>query len=102
MKKLLFLFLFFQFGFSQTIPDNVKKLMYSYPQIVDFKYNKLIFNDGSSLDYDDKKQKSSQELMDNPDIEDQFLYHYKVKNINDAGRIRNEAFFKKIYGNWKY
>ena len=101
MKKLLFLFLFFQFGFSQTIPDNVKKLMYSYPQIVDFKYNKLIFNDGSSLDYDDKKQKSSQELMDNPDIEDQFLYHYKVKNINDAGRIRNETFFKKIYGNSK-
>ena len=101
MKKLLFLFLFFQFGFSQTVPDNVKKLMKYYPQIIGFKDNKVLFNDGSSLDYDDKKQKSSQELMDNPDIEDQFLYQYKVKNINDAGRVRNEAFFKKIYGNSK-
>ena len=37
MKKLLFLFLFFQYGFSQTIPDNVKKLMKYYPQIIGFK-----------------------------------------------------------------
>ena len=101
MKKSLFLFLFFQYGFSQTIPDNVKKLMYFYPQIIGFKDNKVLFNDNSALIYDDEVVKSSQELMDNPDIEDQFLYQYKVKNINDAGRIRNEVFFKKIYGNSK-
>jgi D-alanyl-D-alanine carboxypeptidase len=101
MKKLLVLFLCFQFGFSQTIPENVKKLMDIYPQIIDFIDNKLIFKDGSSLIYDDNKKKNTEDLIDNPDIEDQFFYNYKLGNINDAGRIRNEAFFKKIYGNSK-
>ncbi|WP_395074960.1 M15 family metallopeptidase [Flavobacterium sp.] len=101
MKKLLILFLFFQYGFCQSIPQNVKKLIKFYPQIINFKENKLFFKDGSTLIYDDKIKKSTQEIIDNPDIEDQFFYIYKLGNINDAGRIRNEAFFKKIYGNSK-
>ena len=81
------------------IPENVKNLVKHYPQIVDFKNNKLIFKDGSNIIYDDKIKRTTQELIDNPDIEDQFFYNYKLETINDAGRIRNEAFFKKIYGN---
>lgn len=76
--------------------------MKAYPhQIIDFKENKLIFSDNSSLVYDDFKKKTKQELIDNADVEDQFSYFYKLGSINDAGRIRNEAFFKKIYGNSK-
>ena len=76
--------------------------MKAYPnQIIDFKDNKLIFTDNSSLVYDDFKKKTKQELIDNADVEDQFSYFYKLGSINDAGRIRNEAFFKKIYGNSK-
>jgi D-alanyl-D-alanine carboxypeptidase len=101
MKKVIILFLIFQYGFSQDIPKNVKKLMKHYPQIIDFKDNKLIFDDMSVLIYDDEKNKSTQQLLENPDIEDQFFYEYELGKINDAGRIRNEAFFKKIYGNSK-
>jgi D-alanyl-D-alanine carboxypeptidase len=104
MKNLLqiFLFLTFQSSFSQEIPVNIKKLMKVYPnQIIGFKDNQLIFNDNSTLVYDDFKKKTNQELIDNPDVEDQFFYSYKLGNINDAGRIRNEVFFKKIYGNSK-
>ncbi len=98
----IFLFLTIQSLFSQEIPLNVKKLMKVYPnQIIGFKDNQLIFKDNSTLIYNDFKTKSIQDLIENPDIEDHFFYHYKLNQINDAGRIRNEQFFKKIYGNSK-
>ena len=87
-------------SFSQEIPLNVQNLMNVYPnQIIGFKDNQLIFKDKSTLIYDDFNTKSLQDLIENPDIEDQFFYDYNLGRINDAGRIRNEAFFKKIYGN---
>jgi hypothetical protein len=112
MGKLVYL-LFFCFtiikSFSQEIPLYVKKLITAYPnQIIGFKDNHLIFKDGSRMIYDDGKKKNFQELIDNPDIEDQFTYEYKSDNNSpnpnkkfDSGRIRNEDFFKKIYGNSK-
>jgi hypothetical protein len=100
-KSLLLLFIFSKF-FSQEIPLNVSKLIKAYPnQITGFKDNKIIFKDNSTLIYDDFKKKTNQELIDNPDIEDQFSIEYKLGSRNDSGRIRNEAFFKKIYGNSK-
>jgi D-alanyl-D-alanine carboxypeptidase len=102
LKKSLLLFFIFPKLFTPEIPLNVLKLIKAYPnQITGFKDNKIIFKDNSTLIYDDFKQKTNQELIDNPDIEDQFSMDYKLGNINDAGRIRNEAFFKKIYGNSK-
>jgi D-alanyl-D-alanine carboxypeptidase len=96
------MFFIFSKLFSQEIPLPVTKLMKVYPkQIVGFKDNKIIFSDNSTLIYDDFKNKTNQELIDVPDIEDQFYYDYSLGEINDAGRIRNEAFFKKIYGNSK-
>lgn len=102
MRKFLILF-FSQFLFSQETPVEIKKLLTFYPQISFFKDNKLFFKDGSSLIYDDGKPKSEKQLLENPDIEDQFHYEYNNSKpgINDAGRIRNEDFFKKIYGNTK-
>lgn len=101
MKKFIFI-LFIQFNFAQEIPNTVQKLMKTYPNhIIGFKDNKLVFKDNSTLLYNDFKTKTSQELLDNPDVEDQFVLDYQLGIINDAGRIRNEAFFKKIYGNSK-
>ena len=87
------------------IPEHAKKLMKYYPQIVRYDQNRIYFNDGSSMIYDDHKKKSSQELLDNPDIQDQFTYEYKrgkqihsIPKSFDPGRIRNEEMFKKIYG----
>ena len=99
MLKIIFFLFVFTNSFSQEIPLNVKKLMNSYPnQIISFQDNKIIFKDNSTLIYDDLKTKTNHELIENPDIEDQFFYGYKLGQINDAGRIRNEQFFKKIYG----
>jgi hypothetical protein len=52
----------------KTKPDNVLKLMKAYPNhIIDFKDNKLIFRDGSTLIYDDGiRNKSKTELLNNP------------------------------------
>jgi D-alanyl-D-alanine carboxypeptidase-like protein len=84
-------------------PVAVAKLMKAYPQyITGYKDNKLLFSDGTSMLYDDGKVKTKQQLLDNADIEDQFAYTYKTGKYiaagEDPGRIRNEAFFKKLYG----
>lgn len=118
MSKYLILLLFF--GISRNsfvnninksknskdsdIPENVKKLMKHYSKIKAFKDNFLYFEDGTKLLYDDKKMKNESELMNSPDIEDMFKYEYnkwsggKTPQYFDPGRIRNEDFFKKIYG----
>lgn len=107
MKRFFFLVLIFQNVFSQEIPLNVQKLIKAYPnQVVGYKDNKVIFSDKSNLIYDDFKNKTNEELLENPDVEDQFKFVYNKANKNlipkeDPGRIRNEAFFKKIYGNSK-
>lgn len=107
MKRFLFLVLLFQNVFSQEIPSNVQKLIKAYPsKVIGYKDNKIIFSDKSTLIYDDFKNKTKQELLENPDIEDQFKFVYNKANKNlipkeDPGRIRNEDFFKKIYGNSK-
>jgi hypothetical protein len=91
--------------FSDTTPKGAQKLIDNYPGIVvSYKDNYLYFKDGTSMIYDDKKIKTKNELINSPDIQDQFTYKYNVGDlkenpINDPGRIRNEAFFKKIYGN---
>ncbi len=88
----------------ETIPAGAQKLMKAYPGlVVGYTGNRLVFKDGSTLLYDDGKRKTATELIESPDIEDQFHYSYPTGTLtgppqNDAGRIRNEAFFKKIYG----
>jgi hypothetical protein len=74
-----------------------------YPQIIKYENNALFFNDGTTMQYDDGKRKNKIELLNNPDVEDMFYYTYSTsENVkNDAGRIRNEAFLKKIYGTSK-
>ncbi len=92
-----------------SVPENVKRLMKAYPQIIKFEKNRLYFKNGSNLLFDDSlKNKTQEQLLSNPDIEDQFFYVYnkglipeKIEKNADPGRIRNEAFFKAIYGKTK-
>jgi hypothetical protein len=90
--------------FADSIPEGAQKLIDSYPGIVlSYKENYIYFKDGSSMIYDDKIIKTKKVLINSPDIQDQFTYKYTVGDLNenptnDPGRIRNEAFFKKIYG----
>ena len=87
----------------------ISKLLKYYPQIKKYKNNRIYFGDGSSLVYkDSSKNKTFQQLLDNPDLNDQFKYAYvkgkpsnKIEKYYDPGRIRNEKFFRKIYGNSK-
>ncbi len=87
-------------------PVKVQKLISAYPDFIkEYKDNYLIFNDNSKLIFDDGKSKSHDDLMKSPDIEDTFAYSYTKGIINltieknsDPGRIRNDEFFKKMYG----
>ena len=87
-------------------PIEVQKLMKAYPaQVKDYKDGFLIFQDGSQMVFDDGLPKSYIELLDNPDPQDMFAYAYPKERMTvppdawfDPGRIRNEEFFKKIYG----
>ncbi|OYU81276.1 MAG: hypothetical protein CFE23_05805 [Flavobacterium sp. BFFFF1] len=86
------------------VPEPVQKLLKAYPDhITGYKDNYIIFKDGTKLPYDDGRQKSAGELLNSADVEDQFKYDYKPEkrergNTMDPGRIRNEDFFKRIYG----
>ena len=63
-------------------------------------------NNGSSFVWDDKRSKNFTEKFMRPDLEDMFSINYvkgpKYKTPPDTnydpGRIRNELFFKSIYG----
>ncbi len=84
-----------------------KKLIKSYPDfITGFADNHLIFKDDTKLPWDDGiKNKSIKDLLEKPDLKDMFAQKYMTgalkslpaKNF-DPGRVRNEAFFMKIYG----
>jgi hypothetical protein len=90
---------------DNTIPNEVKVLLSVYsPHITGFKNNYLVFQDGSSLLFNNGEKKPAEELLNNPDIQDMFAYSY-IKGeagvpakFQDPGRIRNDDFFKKIYG----
>lgn len=90
---------------TDTIPLFAKRVIEAYPDF-DIKYldNCLVFSDGTKIVYDDGKDKSFIEKLDNCDIEDMFSMTYDVERseplyLNDCGRGRCEAFFKKMYGN---
>ena len=81
-------------------------LVKAYPGIISrVEHNMVTFKSGKKIPYDDFSKKTTVELLEKPDIQDQFYYTYNQGGVpeknNDAGRIRNDAFFKEIYGNTK-
>lgn len=86
-------------------PEYFTALKKAYPNYIqEFDSGYLVWTDGTRMLWDDGKEKSFDELLNSPDPEDQFAFAYP-KNFNlppkhkeDPGRIRCEAFFKKMYG----
>lgn len=90
---------------KDSTPQNVKKIIKAYQNFnIIYKENHLVFDDGTSIVYDDGKKKSFEEMLDNSDIEDMFSMSYDKTSVtpeylSDCGRSRNEVFFQKVYGN---
>lgn len=86
------------------IPDGAKALMAHYPEFVKgYEENQLLLSDGTTLRYDDKKEKSLTELLDEADVEDMFHQPYDTSawlpsRNYDPGRVRNESLMKLMYG----
>jgi len=82
---------------------HAKKLVKSYPQIKACKHNHILWSDGSTMLYDDGKRKTSDKILKHADIEDMFTHSYQAERYknprHDPGRYRNDAFFRKMYGN---
>ncbi|CAN5383315.1 M15 family metallopeptidase [soil metagenome] len=88
-------------------PENMIRMQKAYPDfITSTDENYIYLADGSKMKWDDGKKKTFDELLDNPDPEDMMSIKYPegkdwdsppAKDF-DPGRIRNEAFLKKMYG----
>jgi D-alanyl-D-alanine carboxypeptidase len=82
-------------------------LIAAYPDhLARYEGNDLVWKDGTRMPIaDGRADKTFQELLDRPDIKDQFAFRYplgpdvKPPAVNeDPGRIRFEPFFLKMYG----
>ena len=94
---------------NMTLQASCLDLVRAYPNFLSScRGNTLIWRDGTKMRYDDGRKKSYQEMLDHPDLEDTFHYHYPKgargygniprKNF-DPGRIRYEPLLRKMYGN---
>ncbi len=79
-------------------------LLAAYPDFIErIEDNTVFFRDGSRMEYDDKREKDFDTMLDDSDIEDMFFVRYDSRTsppeyLHDAGRSRSEALFKKMYG----
>ena len=86
------------------IPAGAQILLDVYPDFVKgYEDGQLLMSDGSKLTYDDGREKSFVEKLDDADPEDMFAFKYdreaeKPDYLQDAGRSRCEQLFKKMYG----
>ena len=99
----------FVFGFAKSCLGDplLDTLDASYPdQLAGYDQKYLMFKDGTRLQISDgKTAKSFEQLLEAPDIKDQFAIPYPLGIVlktpqrnEDPGRIRNEPFFQKMYG----
>lgn len=81
-----------------------RALLDAYPDFISaIDGNKVAFTDGSTMVFDDGRKKSFETMLDDSDIQDMFFTVYQSEKLPpeylaDAGRSRNEALFKKMYG----
>lgn len=94
----------YQKDLAYSIPRGVQTLIEAYPEMgFNYSNNFVIFKDGTAIKYDDKKEKSYLEVLDDCDIEDMFREKYDrtvtlPPYLYDPGRYRCEAFFNQMYG----
>lgn len=89
------------------LDDHLARLKAAYPEIIkDYDRTRLILKSGATIAVSDgRNDKSFEELLDAPDIDDMFAYDYpagaepSAPDVDvDPGRIRVEQLFKEIYG----
>ena len=86
--------------------DKRAALLAGYPGQFVFDGNEVVFPSGTRIVWDDGEERNAIELIAAPDVEDMFHYVYPLAAQGsltpsvdfDPGRIRNEAFFKALYG----
>ncbi len=80
-----------------------------YPDFIQsVEKNTLIWKDGTKMIFDDREKKTYEKMIDSADLQDQLFQKYPLLKAfrtpalnEDPGRIRNEAFFRKMYGSTK-
>lgn len=85
------------------------RLVAAYPDfLANHDGTRLTWKDGARMPFDDGKQKTFEERLADADLDDQMLLTYTPGPMLDdplvnfdPGRIRSEAFFKKMYGDCK-
>lgn len=105
MKKYLLILTIIGVALLQAKCDsNLKKLVMAYKQIKACKNNQIIWSDGAIMRYDDGDRETFEKILKNADIEDMFTHSYAKApyssplHNHDAGRYRNDKFFRKMYG----
>lgn len=95
--------------FANSAQEIANRLLMSYPNFLEkYEDNFIYFKDGSKLPFSSGKTFSNYEdRLNNASLEDQMSMPYikidenenfiPLKN-DDSGRLRNEEFFKKMYG----
>ena len=92
---------------ADPMNDALDALVAAYPDhLVAHEGNDLIWKDGTRMPIaDGRADKTFQQLLEHPDIKDQFAFRYPLgPNVTppavneDPGRIRFEPFFAKMYG----
>lgn len=79
-------------------------LLEAYPDfIAAIRDNKVVFKDGSTMPFDDGREKDFVTRLDDCDVEDMFFTRYRLPDPapdfqEDAGRMRSDRLFKKMYG----
>ena len=90
---------------DSDVPEEVRTLISSYQGLVKgYAKGRILFKKGDPIIFDDGKEKTFTEKLAGADIQDMFSIPYSRTNnppgyLQDAGRIRCEAFLKRIYGN---
>ncbi len=96
--------------FATTSEELAKKLIKAYPDFLEkYENNYIYFKNGDKIIFSSPKNYTNYEdKLNNASLEDQMSIPYKkienndnfIPSVNDdAGRFRNQDFFKKMYGN---
>ena len=92
---------------TSDIPPKAAAFLRAYPNFFSgYQDNTLLFQAGGGIQFDDRRSKTYQELLSNPDPEDELSQNYptgpqsySAPAVNfDPGRYRCAALFKKMYG----
>lgn len=103
MKKSLFLVFTIGLGVNACFADVAECLQQAYPDIASVKNNTIYFKSGNQLPIGQVSNKPFTQRLKNASVADQLSQVYPLdfvipKQYQDAGRLRNDAFFKELYG----